>query len=355
MGRLMKATLMALAAGCVLLLAGAFPLAGAPGVYRGGLMVSLGLVVIVLCLWGAWRLARGQVWRLLGGMLCLFLAVAGCVGVWRFGTMACFLGARGTESVAAVAVWFGRVGMICHALVAAMFVGIFGYLALRLMRQRLWLAALHGWVALLLVGANVDFKQEVSYRLSAPSVADGSAEVSVGSGEERIGIAVLSFDVQRYDDATPCTLLQHVDGEWRALGTPQREGDVYVLGNERWAVDSLQRAPGLAGRFLLLPGKPTRMLMEGAAPVKDYRATCRMTTRGGQVREEVLRVNHPISCEGYLVYLMSYTMPTQEGMPPRVDIELRRAPGRLPALLSMLGIIICAFGWAFCPREEVAA
>lgn len=360
MNAVLKAALMVLGSGAVLLLAGAFPLAGAPGVYRGGLMLLLGLAVVVLCLWGAWRVARGHMVRLICGMLCLFLACAGLVAAWRFGELA--VGLQGKDDVAGAiaALWFGRVGLLCNAMVGLLFTAIFGFLTLRLMQRRLWLAALHIWVALLLVGANVDFfGAEVNYRVSVPPVSDGRSWVSIG-GEESpaIRISVLSFEVQRYEDAAVCTLLHHVNGAWQPVGAPVRQGEEYVLGEERWPVSSLRSEPGMAQRYLLLPGKPLRMLLEGAAPVKDYRAICRLTIcrpTGDEVREELLRVNHPISCEGYLIYLMNYTPPTHAGQPLMVDMEVRRAPGRVPALLSMLGIIICTFGWCFSKREEVAA
>ena len=46
----LKGGIMALGAACVLLLAGAFPLLGAPEVYRSGAMLLLGVITIILCL-----------------------------------------------------------------------------------------------------------------------------------------------------------------------------------------------------------------------------------------------------------------------------------------------------------------
>lgn len=358
MSKLLKATLLLLGAGCVLLLAGGLPWGGVPGVYRGGLMIILGLVALAFCLWGAWRLARGHIARLLCGELCLFLACAGVVAVWRFGCSAASFPGEVDVDMAVTAAIFGRVGLVCHALVGLLFAGIFGFLTLRLMTRRLWLAALHVWLAMLLLGANVDFCSELTLKMSAPVDASGEAYCAHGSDTEMMRIAVVGFDVLRYEDAATYSLLRHENGAWQPIGAPERQGNELVLGEERWPMDSLRSAPGILQRFALLKGEPPRMLLENPAPVKEYRATCRITLQkaeGDEVREEVLRVNDPIYCEGYWIYLMNYTQPARFDEPVVVDLEVRRAPGRWLALFAMLGIIMCSFGWAFGRREEVAA
>ena len=77
MTALLKGGIMALGAACVLLLAGAFPLMGAPEVYRSGAMLLLGGLTVLLSLWGGWRLAAGARGRLVFGLVCLFFTIAG--------------------------------------------------------------------------------------------------------------------------------------------------------------------------------------------------------------------------------------------------------------------------------------
>ena len=79
---------MSLGAACVLLLAGAFPLMGAPEVYRSGAMMLLGGLVVLLCLWGGWRLATGLRWQLIVGLIFLFFTVAGLNMLVQYGAKA---------------------------------------------------------------------------------------------------------------------------------------------------------------------------------------------------------------------------------------------------------------------------
>lgn len=353
MNALLKATAMTLGAGCVLLLAGGFPLAGAPGVYGCGLMLLLGWVVALLCLWGAWRLSAGARVRLICGLVSVFLACAGVVAVWDFGRAVVEFSGEGMGSVSAVALWFGRLGLVSYALVGLMFAGIFGFFAVRLMHRRLWLVALHLCVPLLLLGAHIDYVAESVDTLRIPV---GGAAVQAPHGG--FSISIPDFEVSRYEDAAKYTLLRHEGGAWRPIAMVDRQGDELVVGGERYAISELHRAPDSEQRFLLLPGAPPRLLLEGLAPVQEYRARCRLTINGAQgqtTREELLRVNDPISCEGRLIYLMNYIPATTSGSSTLVEVQVRRAPGRLPALLGMVGIILCTAGWAFSNQEKKTA
>lgn len=342
MNSFLKATLMLLGAGCVLLLAGAFPLAGAPGVYHGGLMAALGVAVAALSTWGAWRLARGSMLRLLGGCICAALAGAGGAGCVVFGAE-CFSYAR-----LGGAMWFGVVAMGCYALVGLLFLGIFTFLALRLMTRRLWLAALHLSLVLLLAGAYADAVGGAAYPCSC---IVGAAPVSPRTAPPGFPfrLQVLHFEVERYAAAESYTLLEHRQGRWVPLATPRRSGDALVLGDERWPVSSLVRAPGMPQPFRLLPGAPPRLLLAQPGPVREFRATCRLIPQQGAAREEQLRVNAPISCEGWRVYLMHYS---EHGGRTVVELLLRRSPGRLPALAGMVALILCSIGWSFTPKPK---
>ena len=142
---------MALGAACVLLLAGAFPLLGAPEVYRSGAVLLLGALSVLLCFWGGWRLAAGARGQLVCGLVFLFFTVAGLNMLFLYGAKALEYAAIGG------AMWAGFVGMGCVALTGVVFMAVFGFLCCRVMNKRiLWLAGAHWAVALLGIGAFVD-------------------------------------------------------------------------------------------------------------------------------------------------------------------------------------------------------
>jgi len=348
MSRLLSISVMALGACCVLLLAGGFPLMGAEGIYSGGAALVLSLLVALLCLFGLWRLTSGARLRFLGGALCAFFSVAGLVAVGMFGSLAFSYARQGGP------LWFGAVGMLCMGLVGLLFVLIFGFLALRLMTRRLWLAGAHGCVVLVLVGAWMDGLGEQRAVLTIP--VDGTTEVSSVRTEKGevipLGFSLLmeDFQVSHYD--TEQYTLYAYGENWTALGHPRREGNRLYWGKESWAVDSLRSAPGVPQPFLVLPGDPPRLLMRDAPAVKDYRGTCLLKTEHrGRVEErrEILRVNEPLSCKGWMLYLMNYR---PAGSHVLVELQARRAPGRWSALMGMAGIILCTACWCWQKKED---
>lgn len=358
-----KLTIMLLGICCVLLVAGAFPLAGAPAIYRGGLMQLLSYALALLALWGAWRLSAGARLRLLGGMVCLFFTCAGGAAAWFFAKLGFqFPGKDAAEAMAAstFATLVGSAGLYALGLVGVLFVAIFGFLTLRLTSRRLWLAALHAWVFLLLLGAHIDFHTgfTLTHTLTSPAMGEQSdAGMTVYDAQKNkvFSLSVKDFEVLRYEGAESYTLLRHEGGHWQPLGTPERRGEELVLGEEHWSVAELKSAPDSAQRFLLLPGIPPRLLLENPPPVKDYRATCILSVpkpEGEEKHELLLRVNEPIYCEGYIVYLMNYIPGTYKDTPTMVEVQLRQAPGRKLSLFSILGIIICTAGWAFSPASR---
>lgn len=360
MSKSLVMSLLVLSAGCVLLLAGGIPYGGVPMVYRGGLMLLLSLVVLVLSLWGAWRLSHGGRARLVCGLLCAFLASAGALGAWYlFSLLVNFpgLAAAGSEAGPTVASLAGMLGFGCMGLVGVLFAGIFGFLAVRIMQRRLWLAALHLCVVVLLVGINLNYRSGESRVISVPVGGDQAAVtwLPADGAEPGFGLRIREFEVQYYEGAETYTLLRHEGGAWVPAGTPVRRGDDVVLGEERWPVAALSVGQGMNNRYLLLPGSPARLLLEATpAPVKLYRARCSIHTRGAQgdsVTEAELRVNHPIQAAGYMLYLMSYE-PGRAGKPTALMLQLRYAPGRGLVIFSMLGIIMCTFGWAFSSKES---
>lgn len=353
----LKATLMLIGAVCVLLFAGGFPRLGAPDVYRGGAMLLLGVIGAMLSLWGAMRLAAGQVLRLIVGMVLAFLALAGVAVLFRYGAGAVELAQKGG------AMWAGAVGMGCTALTGLLFVAIFGYLAMRLLTPRLWLAMSHVSVFLVALGAYLDFCGEVTATLALPSDASVRASsVQTEDGREwplGFSLAVKEFEVSFYDDVTRYEIASAHNGRWE---NPQelslRDGRLW-LGDESWPLSDLKTAPGIDRPFLMLPGETPRLIMQMPPTVKEYRALCELQTdyKGmPESRTELLRVNEPIECKGWLVSLMSYR---PMGNKLLVIMQARRAPGRICAMSGMLGLLLSLAFWcwggAACRRTKLSA
>ena len=103
----------------LLLLVGGFPLIGVPAVYHSWLMMVVGVVAVLLCLWGGWRIANGLRAQFVCGFICTFFACAGVVVLWQYGCRAVEYALLGGV------MWFGALAMACTAVVGGLFTGIF--------------------------------------------------------------------------------------------------------------------------------------------------------------------------------------------------------------------------------------
>lgn len=348
MSALLKCGLMALGSACVLLLAGAFPLLGAPEVYRSGAMMLLGGVVGFLCLWAGWRLSAGVRARFIGGLMCTFFAAAGVGAVLMFGS-------QGVENACVGGpMWFGAVAMFCLAAVGLIFVCVFGYLAKRTMYHRLWLAAVHWTMVPILTGAFLDYFCEVAVPVVlVPGQAEIS-EVSVDGNPEPLGfkLKLEKFD-ESYYPGTAYSLYKWEEGKWCFIAKPERQGEELVLEERRWPVADLTVSDRMPRPYILFKdGEDIMLVLQDPPTVKEYRATCHVTTyhRGREEEREVdIMVNHPLSCNGWVIYLMDRRA---MGDTVRVGFSARRAPGRLLVLGGMVGLIICTACWCWKRRED---
>lgn len=271
---------------CVLLLAGGFPLMGAESVYRGGAMLSVGVLSLALAAWGAWSLAAGARARLVIGAVFLFFAVAGVAVLRQFGEMALDFASQGGV------MWWAALAMCCTALVGCIFTGVFGYLVTRLYTPRLWLAAAHLWLAVLLLGVAADVVWEVKQPLVLPA-----------------------------------------DGQTNATELVTEQGAILPLGFSLTVKDFVAEPDDVGG-------------------VKAYRATCRIVTDHKGRREEydrTLSVNEPLECKGWIISLNSYR--TLGGV-THVMMQARRAPGRIAFRSGVAGIVICLAVWCWRRKEE---
>ncbi len=342
MRTLLKAGLMALGAGCVLLFAGGFPLLGAPALYHGGAMLLLGILIALLSLWGGLRIARGNVARLLFGLFCCFMAGIGLVTVLRYGGMA--ISYAGVGGI----MWFGALGMACIAMVGVIFSGVFGFFARKLMLPGLWLAGLHVAAFLVLAGAYVDFCSET--RQLTRLRADGQQILrTYGSGQElpfQLRVDEFAVDYYEGNETYSLMLFDHASARWQRLGAVEQQGAELVYGDERWAMEKMQRAPGMPRPFLV--AGQGRVILQDAPVVKEYRAKCHVMTkhRGrDEARDEWLKVNEPLEVKGWQVTLMAHER-AADGTPLPV-LQLRHAPGRFWALTGMAGLILCTACWCW--------
>lgn len=345
MRRSITITLMLIGAACVLLLAGGFPLMGAPAVYRSGAMMLLGLLAAVACAVAGWRIAAGERLRLLGGLICVFFACAGLAAVWQFGSQAVEMARLGGP------MWFGAVGMGCTSIVGLLFTGLFGFFAKRAMHSRLWLAGAHWALVLIAAGAYLDYCGELripitmtagsTEKLSEVRTADGTT-LPLG-----FTLTVEQFELTRYDTRS-YTLHRFAQGRWQAVcPLPESAGTLTLPDGKQVKVAELRTAPGMPHPFLLLQGEPAQLIMQDVAPVREYKALCRVDTlyRGRpETRRVTIKVNEPLSCNGWGVYLMNYR-DTATGT--QVELLMRRAPGRLLALAGMVGLILCCAFWCW--------
>lgn len=343
---------MALGAACVLLLAGAFPLMGAPEVYRSGAVLLLGGIAVLLCLWGGWNMVPGRRVQLVVGLVFLFFTITGLNMLFQYGTRALEYAGIGGP------MWAGAVGMGCVALTGVVFMAVFGYLCCRVMNARvLWLAGTHWAVALLGIGAFADALWEVRVPVTLPADARTElTELYLDDGRHfplGFRLRVDDFVVQHYDDAT-YTMYSFENGRPGAAQAVERRGDTLYLGAESWPAAALKEAPGMPHPFLMLSGQPARVLVQNPGTVRDYCAHLVAFTdhRGRpETHKAELRVNSPFACKDWRFSLSSYR---QEGGRTEVLMQARRAPGRFAALCGMVGIMICTAVWCWWRKEEQA-
>lgn len=371
MSSLLKAALMLMGAACVLLLAGAAPVGGVPAVYHSWPMLLLGAFAGLLSLWGGWRLSAGKRAQFVVGSISTFFVIAGVVTVWMYGCKAVEYMQMGGGG------WFAALGSVCTMVVGGLFIIIFGYFMLRLMNPRLWLAAAHVCCALVVLGAFVDYCAEERAELAVtPGSAEPVTEVTTAAGNTLplgFGLKVDSFAVSYYDDAQPAEHLAHVlitrqndsycpylwSGKlWVPLppGHYTVQGTKLEFGGRTFDLTQLRQYPQFTCP-LLLESAPMPSGLAAAGTVKEYKAECTLETqhRGRpETRRETLKVNEPIACGDWRLYLMRYDYnPLSNTVRP--VLLARRAPGRWFAMVGMVGIILSTACWSFWRRDPAQA
>ena len=361
---------MVLGAACVLLLAGAFPILGAPAVFRGGVMMLIGVVAALLALWGGWRLSAGKHAQFIFGLVSLYFTTSGLITAWMYGCKAV------EHAMLGGAMWFGALAMACTMVVGLLFAVIFGFFLLKLMSPRLWLAGVHWCCTLIVAGAVLDYCYEQNAYIHA-TVGNGDKidAVTTTAGENHsLGFAlqVNDFKVTHYDAAAPATPQQHhlliteqggqytaavrMHGRWMPLpkGHLTETEDTLQLAGRRFLKSEVKAHPTIAYPCLLV-SSPMPQGVTGTGTVKEYSAACTVFTdhRGRpETRRETLKVNAPIACKDWHIYLLSYSYDPICNQVTLV-LQARNAPGRWYALAGMVGLIICTACWCWWRREQI--
>ncbi len=287
MNRALASAQMLLGALCLLCFAGAFPLLPCPEVYRSGAMLCLGFAGMALALWGALRLAKGHYKRFLFGLVASFFAGAGvCIALECSSLSWGFIQEGGNALFAAAT-------LACAALVGLLFFLVFGYLLLRVMTRRLWLAVAHVALLPLAFGAYFDF------------VAERSTAILVPVGPEVPALTEIPFP----------------DGLRYPLGAELRLKKLTLL----------YHSPSAEGQ------PPAVQQYELDALVTDKRST----------HPAVIRVNEPLMLGGWQLSLQSYRQVAGQTF---VQLQARHAPGRRWALGGMIALIISIAAWCWWPK-----
>jgi hypothetical protein len=240
---------------------------------------------------------------------------------------------------------FGILGGILAALLAGS--------AARFVRRRQWAECLaHLGAAVILAGGLIDSRWAIKAELQVPVGAEPPVErLDVGdrrSVDFGFGISVPRFEVVFYE---PDYYLYQLRTGAPASPEQQDPRDFELVGKFRVRPDGLldlgrhgQVKPGLLGTP---EGEWTPMyrlneravLQLGSRTPRSFDAVLRID-QGARKSDQSLRVNHPVSCQGWKFYLMSYG---DDGVSAgRTAVLLaRRAPGR-PAVVA--GIWMCLIG-----------
>ena len=357
---------MVIGAALVLLVAGASPVLGAPAVYHSGLMMLLGILAALLCFWGGLRIATGKRAQFIFGSICTYFIVSGVMIAWTYGAKAIEYAGYGG------AMWFGAIGMGCVMVIGVLFTAIFGFFALKLMSPRLWLAGLHWSCTFIVLGAMIDYcYEENAYIITTVGSGEKITSVTTDTGEKRsldFTIQVTDFEIDYHDDVTPAkrnllitkknnqyNLYCWRHNQWQELPPLhfKIEDNYLCFSNQKFDLSKLKPIPNEDGNMMLI-SEPIPHGLSESGNIKEYRAYCTIDTdhRGRpETRKEVLRVNYPIACKDWKIYLLNYNY---DPISNKVTLYLqaRNAPGRWFAMVGMVGVIVCTACWCWWRRKK---
>jgi len=318
-----------------------------------------GILAVCLSLCGAYCLAKGQIPRLIGFVIASFFCVAGLLVSFRFGAEALENFYKGGFGLLV------GISMACTACTGLLFFGIFGYLLKRIASKTLSLAMVHISLVLLASGAYIDYYYEenamVEIIVGAPhsvkdvrliedeaSSDDALQELSTSRIPLGFSIRVKEFNITHYPNA-PYTLYRMKNKAWEPYkkGLLAHRGRITYKG-ESWNIEDMQNIAEQNQNFLLIEGFPQRLLLQDTPSVKEYLALCELTDKKGMLIEE-LRVNDPIVRYGWQLSLVKHQSIAGQQI---LQIQARRAPGRILAKIGMVGLILSVTAWCWWRKKE---
>ena len=237
-----------------------------------------------------------------------------------------------------------------------LFIALLAVLSLLLLgcalRRRPWrdlgFVLAHGGLVLILLGAFVGFLLGRKAEFAAPISPEHVLHELPGPGEQPIalpfGLSVTEFSVQFYDPG------YHLYRPPQGTADYVFERTLALQGGERLVIDAGLILPAselrdAQGNWVRQHPLPDGRLLQMADPSpRHYEATLRLSHETRPSRQARLRVNHPVSEQGWRFYLMSYDRRDRQ----YVVLSARRDPGRalvIPGLWAvMLGMAwLCWF------------
>lgn len=350
--KLIKASLAVTAAALVILMAGAWPVGGAPEVYRSGFLLLLGGVIGALSFCAGITLTGKQWWRLLLSALLAFIATGCLCGAWMYTVAGIDFAAGGGWR------WLGSLGRWIMATAMLGIVGVSAVGIFRLMSSRLWLATVHFSLVSMGIGCLADYCGEIKGSLSLPVAQNGQPPVMqesvyVGNCLYPFGFSfgIKQFTVSRYDDAVTCCLCIYKNGQWQVQSEMTPQNGILKTDNFSVPLSELKTLPGMPYAMYVL--EDGRVIVKNEAPVKSYDAVC-VIENGGKTEEHHILVNEPVSYNDWIFYLMHCDF--SQGR-QTVYITARCAPGRPWMIGGMAALMLSVACWCWLPsrKEEPAS
>lgn len=351
---MMKVAVMVLAAVLLLLVTGAFPYNGAPQVYRSGMMLVLGGVVGLLCLYAAFRLAGRGWWRLPAVVLLLFVCCGGVAGVWE--------GCAGMAGLPfdsfwswVTAFWFA-----VFVLVAATCAGVAVFVLSRMANRKMCLAVAHLSLVAMGVGAYMDYFNEVKAMLYLPVgqyvmkpgetprvmmtdkvVDDDEKEFSLGF---RLGVS--AFEEIYYEPVDYSLYRVGEKGNSLLQRVKAADGMVRFDGWKDIPVSAFRKLGNMPQSVYVVDH--SRVAVQDQPPVKMFMAAC-VVEDGKEKKEFEMKVNEPLRYGDWIFYLLNRF--DREGV-RYVQFMARRSYGDVWMMYGIGALLVSLTMWCWWPKKQ---
>ncbi|MBT9449888.1 cytochrome c biogenesis protein ResB [Akkermansia glycaniphila] len=351
---MMKVAVMVLAAVLLLLVTGASPVNGVPQVYRSGVMLVLGGVVGVLCLYAAFRLSGRGWWRLPSVVLLLFVCCGGAAGVWA-----------GCDGLAGLPFdsfwsWVTALWFAVFVLVAATCGGVAVFVLSRMMSRKLCLAVAHLALVAMGVGAYVDYFNEVKALLylpvgqyvmktgETPRVMTTNKVLNDEGKEFALGfhLGVSDFEEKYYDPVDYSLYRVGEKGNSFQQKTKVENGMVRFDGLKAIPVSDFMKLGHMPQSVYVVDHE--RVAVQEQSPVKMFTAMC-VVQDGKERKEFTMKVNEPLRYGDWIFYLLNRS--DEKGI-LCVQFLARRSYGDVWMMYGIGGLLVSLTMWCWWPKRK---